>query len=64
MNRRTRDGDVNRRFIIQGAALATVSGWASSAACTQGAVVRAVMFPSRLSNTRMLAGDLSRRFGA
>lgn len=57
-------GDVHRRQVLQGAALAAASNWIGTSAHAQGAGQSAVVFLSRSSNTRMLAGHLSRSFGA
>lgn len=57
-------GILNRRHVLQGAAVAAATGWAASAATAQGAGATAVVFLSRSGNTRMLAGDLSRRYNA
>lgn len=58
------NGGIPRRRLLQGAALTAASGWAASAARAQGAGRVSVVFLSRSSNTRMLAGHLSRRFAA
>lgn len=57
-------GILHRRHILQGAAVAAASGWATRAATAKGVGAMAVVFLSRSSNTRMLAGDLSRRYNA
>ncbi|KGJ02160.1 Flavodoxin [Paracoccus halophilus] len=54
----------NRRQILQAATLATASAWAGGPALAQGAGRSAVVFLSRSSNTRMLAGHLARRHDA
>lgn len=53
-----------RRQVLQGAALSVASAWAGHAARAKLASPIAVVFLSRSSNTRMLAGHLSRRFDA
>lgn len=55
---------MSRRHMLQGAAIAAASGWAAGAATAQGSGATAVLFLSRSSNTRMLAGDLARRHNA
>ncbi len=57
-------GGVSRRRMLQGAALAAATGWAGGAAQAQTRGSSAVVFLSRSSNTRMLAGHLSRRYAA
>lgn len=64
MSNSAKPGGVNRRRVLQGAALAAASGWTGSAARAQGTSRAAVVFLSRSSNTRMLAGHLSRTFDA
>lgn len=57
-------GEVHRRQILQGAAVAAASSWIGTSAHAQGAGQTAVVFLSRSSNTRMLAGHLARSFDA
>jgi flavodoxin len=64
MKKEAGKAEVHRRRILQGAALAAASSWIGVAARAQGAGPSAVVFLSRSSNTRMLAGHLSRRFSA
>lgn len=64
MSRDSDNGGIARRQLLQGAALTAASGWAARAAGAQGAGRISVVFLSRSSNTRMLAGHLSRRFAA
>ncbi len=52
-----------RRQLLRAAAVAAASGWISDPARARDTAT-AVVFLSRSSNTRMLAGDLSRRLGA
>ncbi len=55
---------LSRRKILSGAAVMAVSGWAGRAVAQQGGGRTRVVFLSRSSNTRMLAGQLARSFGA
>ena len=64
MSCRVSGSGVHRRQILQGAAVAAASGWIGSSAHAQAARQSAVVFLSRSSNTGMLAGHLSRTFGA
>lgn len=64
MNGQTVGGSLHRRRVLQGAAFAATSTWATGAARAQGTGRNAVLFLSRSSNTRMLAGHLSGRFNA
>jgi hypothetical protein len=58
------NGGVDRRQILHGAAVAAASSWAGSAAHARGQGRVAVVFVSRSSNTRMLAGHLARSLDA
>lgn len=64
MSRDRDNGGIARRQLLRGAALTVASGWATRAARAQGGGRNAVLFLSRSSNTRMLAGHLSRRHEA
>lgn len=55
---------ISRRGILTGSVLAAAASWAGHAAFAQGNGRTAVVFLSRSSNTRMLAGHLSRSFNA
>src|SRR5262245_49490097 len=57
-------GGFNRRHLLQGAAFMAAGDWASNAARAQESGRSAAVFLSRSSNTRMLAGHLSRRLKA
>lgn len=57
-------GGVDRRALLRGAAFATAAGGLAAHAAHARAAKTAVVFLSRSGNTRMLAGDLSRRRGA
>jgi hypothetical protein len=63
-SKKTDNGRINRRSLLRGAAATATSAWMGSAARAQASGNAAVVFLSRSSNTRMLAGDISRRFGA
>ncbi|TPJ76372.1 flavodoxin [Mesorhizobium sp. B2-6-2] len=64
MSEKPTHGEFHRRQILRGAALAAASTWTAPAASALGSGPCAVIFLSRSSNTRMLAGDLSRSFSA